>query len=163
MTPTPPIAPRHPVTETRFGDTRIDDYAWLKDEKWQAVMKDPSVLDPEIRAYLIAETAHTDGVLAPVEGLRKRLFDEMKGRIKEDDSSVPSVDGPYSYYVRYAAGGQHPQYCRADAQGQEQVMLNGDVEATGKAFYRVAGCDHSGRSQRLGILHDPYSRPGHGH
>ena len=154
MTPTPPIAPRHPVTETRFGDTRVDDYAWLKDEKWQAVMKDPTVLDPEIRAYLVAENAHTDTVLAPVEGLRKRLFDEMKGRIKEDDSSVPSIDGPYSYYVRYAAGGQHPQYCRADAQEQEQVMLNGDVEAKGKAFYRVAGCDHSPDHARLAYAVD---------
>lgn len=154
MTPPSPTARRHPVTETRFGDMRVDDYAWLKDKKWQEVMKDPSVLDPEIRAYLVAENAHTDILLEPVEGLRECLFDEMKGRIKEDDSSVPSVDGSYSYYVCYAAGGQHPQYCRANRQGLEQVMLNGDVEAKGKAFYRVAGCDHSPDHARLAYAVD---------
>src|SRR3546814_2917838 len=63
-------------------------------------MRDPAVLDAGIRAYLEAENAYTEAAMAPTEGLRKQLFAEMKARIKEDDSSVPSLDGPFAYYQR---------------------------------------------------------------
>ena len=141
--PQPPFADRRPVTETRHGHVRVDPYAWLRDENWQQVMKDPATLTADIRAYLAAENAYADSILAPTRPLQKRLFQEMKGRIKEEDSSVPQPDGPYSYHVRYRAGGQHPLFCRVGPDGIERVMIDGDHEAAGRAFLRFAGCEHS--------------------
>src|SRR5690606_37050626 len=97
----PPRAQARPQTSTHHGMERRDDYAWLRDPDWREVMRDPRVLSADIRAYLEAENAYTGEALAPFGSLREKLFAEMKGRIKEDDSSVPSPDGPYAYYIRY--------------------------------------------------------------
>ncbi|MDP1751140.1 MAG: S9 family peptidase, partial [Reyranella sp.] len=93
----PPIAPRRPSRRTLHGVTVSDDYAWLKDEKWQQVLRDPSLLDPDIRAYLEAENAYAEELLAPTQALQKTLVAEMRGRIKEADSGVPTPDGPFAY------------------------------------------------------------------
>lgn len=85
-----PRAPKRPVAATRHGITLVDDYAWLKAPNWQAVMRNPVELDPEIRGYLEAENAHAEAALAPTAGLQQQLFAEMRGRIKEDDSTVPA-------------------------------------------------------------------------
>ena len=66
----PPIAPRHPSRRTLHGVTITDDYAWLKDEKWQEVLRDPSLLDPDIRSYLEAENQYTEALLAPTQDLQ---------------------------------------------------------------------------------------------
>ena len=112
-----------------------DPYAWLRDAEWQQVMREPDTLDPDIRAHLEAENAWTEQALAPIANLREELVAEMKGRIKEDDSSVPAPDGPWSYYRRFIEGGQYPLLCRrpsADTDGgNEQVLLDGDAEAEG--------------------------------
>src|SRR3954470_3665706 len=112
--PTPstsaPVAPRHPHQFTAHGITVSDDYAWLKDANWQEVLRDPAVLDPEIRKYLDAENAYTESLLGGTAGLQRKLVAEMRGRIKEDDSSVPAADGPYAYLRKYREGGQHEQY-----------------------------------------------------
>jgi len=150
----PPRAPRKPVRITLHGETREDAYAWLRADNWREVMRDPAVLDPEIRAYLEAENAYTDAAMAPTEALQAQLFAEMKGRIKEDDSSVPSPDGPYAYYERFETGGQHPVFCRCPSTGNraggdwlsregEEVLLDGNREAEGEDFFRVHACDHS--------------------
>ncbi|MGH6815998.1 MAG: S9 family peptidase, partial [Hyphomicrobiaceae bacterium] len=76
--------------------TLRDDYGWLRAGNWQEVLRDPAALAPEIRAHLDAENAYTQAVLADTVGLQRRLFEEMKGRIKEDDSSVPEPDGPWA-------------------------------------------------------------------
>ena len=116
MSSTPPVAPRKPAASpVLHGRRRIDDYAWLKDENWQQVMRDPAVLRADIREYLEAENAYKDAVLAPTEALRTALFDEFRGRIKEDDASVPAKDGGWEYYQRYREGGQHPVVCRRPA------------------------------------------------
>ena len=86
----PPVAEKRPVTSTRHGIVRSDDYAWLRADNWREVMHDPSVLAPDIRAYLEAENAYAEAAMADVEELRLTLFSEMRGRIKEDDSSVPA-------------------------------------------------------------------------
>src|ERR1700733_5618003 len=90
----PPVAPRRPHSFTTHGITVVDDYAWLKDENWQEVLRDPSALNADIRSYLEAENVYTEGLLGHTGDLQKRLVKEMRGRIKEDDSSVPSPDGP---------------------------------------------------------------------
>ena len=143
---TPPDAPKQPQTSSLHGRERRDDYAWLKDPDWQKVMRTPDVLDPKIRAYLEANNTYTETVLAPQKELMAELFAEMKGRIKEDDSSVPSPDGPYDYYRRFEEGGQHPIFCRRakdDEQAEEEILLNGNVLSEGTSFFRVAACRHS--------------------
>ncbi|MEO0673074.1 MAG: S9 family peptidase, partial [Pseudomonadota bacterium] len=144
---TPPVAKREPKTSMWHGETLTDDYAWLRADNGQDVMRDPSVLDADIRAHLDAENAFTKSWLADTEGLQETLFNEMKGRIKEDDSSVPSPDGPWAYYTRFETGQQYPIVCRrtrdAEDNAQEQVMLNGNVEAEGKSYWKLTGFGHS--------------------
>jgi len=140
----PPRAERQRKSSTWHGITLTDDYAWLRAYNWREVMRDPSQLDPKIRAYLTEENAYTAAALGHTEALQQVLFAEMKGRIKEDDSTVPSQDGPYAYYVRYREGGQHPIVCReARESGSEQIMLDGDALAAGKPFFQLGGMAHS--------------------
>src|SRR5579875_2073564 len=143
--PSPPSAEKRPHRIEQQGQVRVDDYAWLKDEAWQKVMRDPSALRPDIRAHLEAENAYTSAQLASTEALQAALFREMRGRIKEDDSSVPSPDGPYDYYVRYAEGAQHPVYARKPRgqDGPEEVLLDADAAAQGKAFFDIGATEHS--------------------
>ena len=142
--PPPPRAERHPKTSTWHGVTLTDDYAWLRADNWREVMRDPTVLDPKIRAYLTEENDYTKAAFAHTEALQQTLFAEMKGRIKEDDSTVPSPDGALAYYVRYREGGQHPIVCRQPREGgAEQVMLDGDALAAGKAYFQLGGMEHS--------------------
>ena len=115
--PLPPKAEKRPHRIEQLGRVREDEYAWMKDENWQAVMRDPSALRPDIRAQLEAENAYTAAMLASSEALQSAMFEEMKGRIKEDDASVPSPDGRFEYYSRYEIGAQHPRLCRKGRDG----------------------------------------------
>jgi hypothetical protein len=92
-----PRAETRTVTDSWHGISRIDEYAWLRAENWQEVFRDPSLLDPAIRSHLEAENTYQAAMMANTEKLRKKLFREMRGRIKEDDSSVPMKDGPFAY------------------------------------------------------------------
>jgi oligopeptidase B len=142
--PPAPRAERRPKVSTWHGTTLVDDYAWLRAENWREVMRDPSVLDPKIRAYLTDENEYVKAALGHTEALQQTLFAEMKGRIKEDDSTVPSPDGPQAYYVRYREGGQHPILCRQPRDGgAETVLLDGDALAAGKAYFQLGGTGHS--------------------
>ncbi len=142
--PSPPRAQPKPVVTQHHGIERADEYAWLRADNWQEVMREPEALDKEIGAYLEAENAYTEHKLKDTEDLQATLFAEMKGRIKEDDSSPPSVDGPFAYFVDYVIGGQHPRYCRQDREGGEKtVLLDGDAMAEGKAYFNLGGVNHS--------------------
>jgi oligopeptidase B len=110
--PDEPRAQQRPFERTLHGVRLVDEYAWLKADNWREVMRDPFQLDPAIRACLQAENDYCERALADTKSLQDTLFAEMKGRIKEDDSSVPQPDGPYAYYARYRQGGQHPLLCR---------------------------------------------------
>ncbi len=140
----PPLARRKPVATLHHGIERVDDYAWLRADNWQEVMRDPAKLDADIRAYLEAENAYTGAVMADTEKLQAKLFAEMKGRIKEDDSTVPAPDGPFAYYISYITGGQHPLFCRRPRSGGEQVVLvDGNKLAEGHPYFRIGGVAHS--------------------
>ncbi|MDE0389415.1 MAG: S9 family peptidase [Rhodospirillales bacterium] len=154
--PKPPVAPQKPVSATLHGIARSDDYAWLKDADWQRVMREPETLDPDIRAHLEAENAYTDTILAPYAALRETLVAEMRGRMKEDDSSVPAPDGAWAYYRRYVEGGEHPLYCRAprDDDAAEALLLDGNREAEGQAYFRIGDCEHSHDHRRLAYTLD---------
>ncbi len=146
----PPVAEMRPVADTRHGIARTDDYAWLRASNWQAVFRDPSVLDPAIRAYLEAENAYQAAMMEDTAGLQKNLYAEMKGRIKEDDASIPSKDGPYAYGVSYVTGGQYPRYFRTLRDGGEQtIILDGDREGAGKDYFSIGGVGRSHDHKRL--------------
>ncbi|MCP8897063.1 S9 family peptidase [Shinella daejeonensis] len=149
--PAAPVAPRKPVTDTHHGIARTDDYAWMRDDNWQAMFKDPSILKADIRAHLDAENAYMTAAMADTEALQKQLFSEMRGRIKEDDSSVPMKDGPHAYGTAFVTGGEQPRYFREPREGGERtILLDGDKEAAGKGYFRLAGLDHSS-DHSLGI------------
>jgi len=139
-----PIAPRRPHSFTTHGITVVDDYAWLKDDDWQEVLRDPSLLDADIREYLEAENGYTESLLGHTAGLQKTLVKEMRGRIKEDDSSVPAPDGPYAYLRKFREGGQHEMFGRSPRDGGEiEIVLDGDELAAKHDYFKFGGARHS--------------------
>ena len=145
-----PVAERRPVEIEQVGRTRVDDYGWLRDDNWQEVMRDTSVLQADIRAHLDAENTYTEAVMAPTAALQEILYQEIRGRIREDDSSVPDIDGPYAYYTRFREGGQYPVYARravnaetGEPEGDEQILLDGDAEAADFDYLDFGNVDHS--------------------
>jgi oligopeptidase B len=141
---TPPVAPRRPHSFTTHGVTIVDDYAWLKDPNWQEVLRDPGVLDPDIRKYLEAENDYTESLLGHTSILQKTLVKEMRGRIKEDDSSVPAPDGAYAYLRKFRQGGQHEMFGRMPRNGGDiQIVLDGDELAATQQYFKFGGARHS--------------------
>ncbi|MBS9478802.1 S9 family peptidase [Ancylobacter radicis] len=134
-----------PLVRAFHGVTLSDPHAWLRAENWRDVMRDPSLLAPDIRAWLEAENAAAEAWFAPRAELRQHLVKEMRGRIKEDDSSVPATDGPFAYFTRFREGGQHPLICRrpAGAIAGETVILDGDALAEGKAYFQFGDARQS--------------------
>ncbi len=146
----PPATEERPWQDTRHGITRHDEFAWLRADNWQEVFRDPGVLDPAIRLHLEAENAYQSEMMADTADLQKVLFGEMRGRIKEDDSSVPMKDGPFAYGTSFKKGGEQPRMFRTPRDGgPEDIILDGDKEAEGKAYFRIGGSDHSGDHRRL--------------
>jgi oligopeptidase B len=140
----PPVAERRPQFSVQHGVELVDEYAWLRAPNWQDVMRDPSVLDPQIRAYLDAENAYTKAALDDTSTLQTALFVEMKARIKEDDSTVPSPDGPFEYFVSHVTGGQDPRLNRRPrGGGPDQVIVDGNKEAEGKPYWQLGAAAHS--------------------
>jgi oligopeptidase B len=140
----PPAAERRPVTTIHHGQARTDDYAWLRADDWQQAMRDPSALSPDIRAYLEAENAYAATAMSDVEALRLDLFREMRGRIKEDDSTVPAPDGVYAYSTRYRHDAEHPEFVRTRrGGGDERILIDADAMAAGKSYFRLGGVAQS--------------------
>ncbi|MEJ5225356.1 MAG: S9 family peptidase [Anaerolineales bacterium] len=122
-----PTPPKRPVKLTAHGETRVDEYFWMR------YLDDPAVMQ-----YLKAENDYLDKVMQHTRPLEAQLFEEMKGRIKEDDSSVPARRGDYWYYKRMAAGQQYPVFCRRKGQdGPEEVLLDQNALAEGQPFCAV--------------------------
>lgn len=141
---TAPVPEKKPYSDTRHGITRHDEYHWLRADNWQNVLRDPSLLDAQILNHLKAENTYQSSLMADTKDLQKTLFAEMKGRIKEDDSSVPVKDGAYAYGVSYVTGGQHPQYFRTPRNGGDKtVLIDGDKEAASLAYFSLGGLDYS--------------------
>ncbi len=125
-----PVAQKRPYKITQHGQTRVDDYYWMRDRN-----------DPETLKYLRAESDYLEEVMQHTKPLQDKLFAEMKARIKEDDSSVEEKRGEYFYYTRYEKGSQYPIYCRKkDTQdAAEQILLDQNQLAVGKSFCSVSG------------------------
>ncbi|MBI0001183.1 S9 family peptidase [Bartonella sp. W8122] len=140
----PPETKKIDHSEEHHGIIRHDFYNWLRAKNWQDVFKTPTLLDKEIRAHLEAENAYQKAQMADTIGLQKQLFAEMKGRIKEDDSSVPVKDGSYAYGVSFTTGGEQPHYFRTPrGGGKASVYVDGDALAKGKDYFRLGAVQHS--------------------
>ena len=128
--PEPPVAEVVPHEMELHGDVRIDEYYWLRERE-----------DPEVIAYLEAENAYTEAIMKHTGDLQEKLFAEIKGRIKQDDESVPYLENGYYYYRRYEEGKQYPLYCRKEGslEAPEQILLDQNLLAEGHEFCSVRG------------------------
>jgi oligopeptidase B len=147
--PPPPIAERRPHSTTLHGVTIEDPYAWLKDPNY------PEVTDPDILAYLKAENAYFETAMAPHAALVDRLYEEMKGRIKEDDSSVPQKDGDWLYWTAFETGGQYRKWWRKRVDGgADQLLLDEPALAEGKEYFRLGAFAVSNDGTKLAYAID---------
>ena len=138
--PPEPVAPRRPHTVAAHGDTWPDPWFWLREQE-----------DPATMEYLRAENAYTEAFLEPLKSLQDGIYEEIRGRIKEDDNTVPEKEGDYYYYVRYEEGGQYPIYCRkrGSEDGPEEVLLDVNVLAEGHDYTRVGAFENSPNHQLI--------------
>ncbi len=147
----PPIAARKSYQVTSPNGSREDDYYWLRDD----TRKSKDVLD-----YLKAENAYTADVLAPTHALQDELYKELVGRIKQDDASVPVLRRGWWYYTRYETGREYPIYARRrrSMSAPEQVMLDGNALAAGKAFFQIGAWAVSPNGRLLAYAEDIVGR-----
>lgn len=148
--PALPIAPTVPTEKEMFGVRLRDDYAWLRDKQ-----------NPEVTAYLEAENAYAEAVMAPLAGLREVLYQEMLSHVKQTDVSVPYRDGSWWYYSRTEEGLQYSIHCRKrggeagpDADAVEEELLNGNVLGQGHAFFSIGDTDISDDGRWLAYTTD---------
>jgi oligopeptidase B len=130
--PQPPVAATRPYSFERHGVTIEDPWAWLRDPGY------PTVTDKDVLAYLEAENAYYEAVMAPLKPLADTLFQEMRGRIKEDDATVPQKDGAYLYWSDHETGGEYRRWWRRPvAGGPDELILDEPTLAEGKAYFRL--------------------------
>jgi len=147
--PEPPVAEKIPKELTIHGDIRVDNYYWLKERE-----------NPKVIEYLTAENEYRDAVMKHTESFQKKLYDEIVGRIKKTDMSVPYKDSGYYYYSRYEEGGEYPVYCRKKEtmEAEEEILLNVNEMAKGHAYYSVAGFSVSTDNNLIAFGVDTVSR-----
>ncbi len=158
-----PVAKKIPHSITTHGDTRVDDYYWMRlsDEQKNAPDSARDQQTKDVLDYLNAENEYTKKMLAHTDALKEKLFTEMKGRIKETDESVPVKDNGYWYYTRFEAGQDYPFYCRKKESmesGQEQILVDGPALAKGKDYWALGGYEVSEDNKLLCYGTDIVSR-----
>jgi len=139
--PEPPDAEKIPEELVNHGHSRIDNYYWMRlsDEQKNAETPDPQT--QKVLDYLNAENEYTDKVLSGIDDLTDKLFEEIKGRIKEDDESVPYMDNGYFYFSRYLEGKEYPLYFRKKESlaAEEELLIDVNEIAEGKDYCSVTG------------------------
>jgi oligopeptidase B len=144
-----PVAAKKPKELTIHGHTRIDNYYWLRERE-----------NPEVISYLEAENAYRERVMKDTEQLQKDLFEEIVGRIKQDDESVPYKENGYYYYTRYAEGKEYPIFCRKkeSLEAAEEILANVNELARGHEYFQVGGLSVSPDNRYMAIGIDTVSR-----
>ena len=148
-TPTPPVAAVRPHRFDEHGTVRIDQYYWLRDRD-----------NPEVIKYLEDENAYTKAVMAHTEALQDRLFEELKGRVRQNDQSVPFRQGGYFYYTRLVEAKDYPIYARkhGSLDAPEEILIDGTVLGQGKPFFQVMGWQVSSGEDLLAFAVDTMGR-----
>ncbi|MEQ1540320.1 MAG: prolyl oligopeptidase family serine peptidase, partial [Sphingorhabdus sp.] len=162
----PPVAEKRPHTATYHGETISDDYHWLRDQSY------PVIDDTDILDHVKAENAYFEAQMGPQAALTETIFQEMKGRVKEDDSSVPQKDGDYVYWSTFETGGQYRKHYRKSAPyrneeeqpdpglygwveaGPDQLILDENALADGKEYFRLGGAEVSPDGKLLAYAYD---------
>lgn len=145
----PPSAKQREFSYVRHGVTIDDPWNWLRDPKY------PNVDDPEVLSYLKDENAYFEGWKAKRQGLIDQLFEEMKARIKEDESSVPIRDGDWLYWWAFKAGAQYRTWYRKPASGgDEQIIFDEPNEAEGREYFRLGALEVSPDGKLMATLAD---------
>jgi len=147
----PDVEARAHVVRAPFGATREDEYYWLRDD---------SRSDPEMLAYLGAENAYTDAAMAALQPLQERLYDEIVGRIQQDDSSVPYRERGYWYYTRFETGQDYPIHARrrGSMEAAEEILLDVNAMAAGKDYFSVGDYAISQDNTQLAWAEDAVGR-----
>ena len=146
IAPSVQVKPKEIVTHNH---NRIDNYYWLNDPK-----------NPDVIAYLNEENEYLDKIMSPIKPLQEKLFEEMKGRIKEQDESVPVKDGDYFYFVKYVEGGEYPIYCRKkeSLEVDEEILLDGNEMGKGKKYFSIGGYEITDNDEIIAYGVDIISR-----
>ena len=151
-------SPKPPVAETRphevkapHGAVRQDEYYWLRDDARK---------DPQMLAYLQAENAYADAMLAPLAALKEQLYGELVGRIKQDDASVPFLENGYWYYTRFEEGREYPILARrkGSMEAPEEVLLDVNTLAEGQGFFQIARSEVSPDNRLMAYFEDTSGR-----
>ena len=150
-TPQPPAAAMKPFEVKSPNGTRVDEYYWLRDDTRK---------NPEMLAYLTAENAYKDAMLAPVRPLEEKLYGEIIARLKQDDASVPYLDRGYWYYWRYETGKEYPVHARkaGSLDAPEQVLVDENELAKGHDFYDIGELEVSPDNRILAYAEDTVGR-----
>ena len=145
----PPMAQAKPVTLEKHGHTRTDPFYWLNDRE-----------NPEVIAYLTAENEYTDAVMAHKKQMENDLFEEIKGRIKQTDLSVPYKLDDYYYYIRFEEEKEYPIFCRKkeSLDAEERIMLDANVLAEGHEYFAIGGMAISFQQNILAYAFDTQGR-----
>jgi oligopeptidase B len=146
---TAPTVQKKPKEIVTHNHTRIDDYYWLNEPK-----------NPDVIAYLNEENEYLDKIMSTLKPLKETLFEEMKGRIKEQDESVPVKDGEYFYYVKYVEGGEYPIYCRKkeNLEADVEILLDGNEMGKGKKYFSIGGYEITDNEEIIAYGVDTISR-----
>jgi oligopeptidase B len=156
----PPVAKKVSKELSIHGDTRNDDYFWMRLSDEQKNAETPDQQTQDILDYLNAENDYINEVMKHTEGFQDRLFNEIVGRIKKDDQSVPVNDNGYSYYSRYKEGAEYPLYCRKKLEDNavEEIIFNGPEMAKGYSYYGIGSRNISPDNKLMAFGIDTISR-----
>jgi oligopeptidase B len=148
---TAPVAAKKPHQVTSPNGSREDEYYWLRDDERK---------DPELLAYLKAENDYTDAMLGHTKALETKVYDEIVGRLKQDDSTVPYLMNGFWYYRRFETGAEYPIYARkkGNLEAAEEILLNVPEMAKGHDFFDIGGVAVSPDSNLLAYAEDTVGR-----
>jgi oligopeptidase B len=158
--PMPPIALKKDSVLEAHGNVRIDPYFWMRLSDAQKTAAQLDEQTQQVVSYLDAENTYTDDLMKPSEKLQESLYNEMVGRIKKDDSSIPYFKNGYWYYTRYEGEKEYPIYCRKkeSLEGSEQIILDANIRAKGHDYYYASGLTISKDNKILAFAEDTLSR-----
>ena len=155
-----PKAQKEATTFNTHGDVRIDNYHWMRLSDAQKNAETPDKQTQKVFDYLNEENTYLDGILKHTESFQKNVFEEMKGRIKEDDSSVPYQKNGYFYITKYEKGAQYPIYTRkkGNLEAEEEILFDVNILAEGHDYYALGGLSISPDNTKALFAYDTVSR-----